>query len=209
MTDAEEVAAAVRAAGIEANVISNYGWPGQIELALIDSVMSIRAKYGTETSGVLGRVLRYRTSTPRRPLDDLTALAKVAPQDLRDLLGSQRSGGQLKSDICLDVAKRLVDAGVSHSDQVDVSSDAQKRSWTGTVGLGWVTWEYFTMLLGHPGVKADTMINRFVSQALNVESADSRRAHTAVTGAAQILAVQARDLDHAIWRHESGRPARR
>jgi hypothetical protein len=67
----------------------------------------------------------------------------------------------------------------------------------------------FTMLLGHPGVKADTMINRFVSDAIGVNAVDAERAHAAVTGAAQILDVQARDLDHAIWRYQSGRPVRR
>lgn len=209
MTDADDLANAIRAAGIEAHVVSDYGWPGQIELALIDSVMSIRAKYGTQTTGVLGRVLHYRSTIDCRSGDDLTALARRDRQELRDLLGSQCSGGRLKSDICLDVAQRLVDAGVSQSAQLDVNREAQKRAWTGTVGLGWVTWEYFTMLLGHPGVKADTMIKRFVSEALMVQDADPKRAHAAVMDAAKILGVRARDLDHAIWRHQSGRPVRR
>ena len=211
VTDAEEVARKVRDAGVEAHVVTNYGWPGQTELALVDSVMSIRARYGTDTSGVLGRVLRYRSSTERRPLNDLSEFARLDPQELRALLGSQRSGGRLKSEICLEVAQRLVDAGVSKSADLRPINPAQKRAWTGTVGLGWITWEYFTMLLGHPGVKADTMINRFVSDAFGLDTVtvDAKRAHAAVTGAAKILGVEVRDLDHAIWRHESGRPARR
>lgn len=199
----------VRDCGIEAHVVNDYGWPGQIELALVDSVMSIRARYGTDTSGVLGRVLRYRSSMERRPLDDLSELARLDPQELGGLLGSQRSARRLKSEVCLDVAQRLVDVGVSKSADLQPIDPAQKRAWIGTVGLGWVTWEYFTMLLGHPGVKADRMINRFVSHAVGVETIDARRAHAAVSGAAQILDVQARDLDHAIWRHQSGRPVRR
>lgn len=209
MTDVEDVARSVRDAGIEARVVTDYGWPGQIELALVDAVMSIRARYGTPTSGVLGRVLRYRASVERRQLDDLSEFTRLAPENLQSLLGSQRTGGRLKSDVCLDVAQRLVEAGVSTSADIQVTSSEQKRAWTGTVGLGWITWEYFTMLLGHPGVKADTMINRFVAQAVGAESIDSRRAHAAVTGAAQILEVAGRDLDHAIWRHQSGRPLRR
>ena len=62
--------------------------------------------------------------------------------------------------------------------------------------------------IGHPGVKADTMIIRFVASALHVDSIESTRAREAVLGAAQLLDVQARDLDHAIWRHQSGRPVR-
>ncbi|QCW49533.1 hypothetical protein FE634_02285 [Nocardioides dongxiaopingii] len=209
MSDAEDVVRGVREAGIEAQVVTDYGWPGQIELALVDSVMSIRARYGTETSGVLGRVLRYRSVTKRNPLDDLTEFSRLDPEELRDLLGLQRSGGRLKSEICLDVAQRLVDAGVVSASDVEADRPAHKLAWTGTVGLGWVTWEYFTMLLGHPGVKADTMVNRFVSKAIGVKTADAKRAHGAVTGAAELLGVQARDLDHAIWRHESGRSVRR
>jgi hypothetical protein len=33
-------------------------------------------------------------------------------------------------------------------------------------GLGPVTWDYFLMLLGTPGVKADTWIVRFAADAL-------------------------------------------
>lgn len=41
------------------------------------------------------------------------------------------------------------------------------------------------------------------------ETADAKRAHGAVIDAAELLGVQPRDLDHAIWRHESGRSVRR
>lgn len=36
------------------------GWPGQIEAALIDAVLSIRATYGSESNGVRIAVARYR-----------------------------------------------------------------------------------------------------------------------------------------------------
>lgn len=209
MKDAHVVAGAIRAANIEASVVHDYGWPGQIELALIDSVMSIRAKYGTETTGVLGRVLAYRRTIGGRSADSLPTLAQVDPHELAALLGAQRSSGRLKAEICLDVAERLVNAGVLRAADINPDSEAQRRAWTGTFGLGWVTWEYFTMLLGHPGVKADTMIRSFVSDSLGVADASPTRAHAAVTGAANLLGVEARDLDHAIWRHQSGRGVRR
>ncbi|WP_121805493.1 hypothetical protein [Nocardioides mangrovicus] len=209
MTDAEDVARRVRAVGIEVQAVTDYGWPGQIELALVDSVMSIRARYGTETSGVLGRVLRYRSVVERHPLDDLSEFSRLDPDWLQGLLGLQRSGGRLKSEVCLDVAGRLLDAGIAKASDVEVDSPAHKSAWTGTVGLGWVTWEYFTMLLGRTGVKADTMIIRFVSKAIGDGTLDPKRAHGAVIGAAELLGAQARDLDHAIWRQESGRAVRR
>lgn len=209
MSDAEAVIERIRAEGIGAYVVTDYGWPGEIELALVDAVSSIRARYGTPTSGVLGRVLRYRSTNQQRPLDDLPTFARQDPRELHDIIGSQRSAGRLKSDICLDVAARLVEAGVFKASDLRADQTGHKRAWTGTVGLGWVTWEYFTMLLGYPGVKADTMINRFVAGALGLEEVPARRAHAAVTGAATAMHLQARDLDHAIWRHQSGRPIRR
>lgn len=209
VSDGDAVVQRVKAEGIKALVVTDYGWPAEIELALVDAVMSIRAQYGTSTSGVLGRVLRYRSSTERRPLDDLGSFARQNSDALHQLLGSQKSAGRLKSDICIEVASRLIEVGVSHSGDLQAADPDQKKAWTGTRGLGWVTWEYFTMLLGHPGVKADIMITRFVADALAVPQVNAGRAHSAVIEAASLLQVQPRDLDHAIWREQSGRPTRR
>lgn len=209
VSDGDAVVRRVKATGVEAHVVTDYGWPAEIELALLDAVMSIRARYGTSTSGVLGRVLRYRSSTDRQPLDDLNSFASQDPDALRRLLGSQKSASRFKSDICIDVASRLIEAGVSKSSDLQVADPKQRQAWTGTRGLGGVTWEYFTMLLGHPGVKADTIITRFVAAALDLPQVSAGRAHAAVSEAAIQLQVQPRDLDHAIWRAQSGRPVRR
>ena len=46
-------------------------------------------------------------------------------------------------------------------------NDADHRNqYTGVSGLGPVTWEYFTMLLSHPGVEADTWITEFVGRVV-------------------------------------------
>lgn len=39
------------------------GWPGQIEAALLDAVFSIRARYGSPTTGVRAVVSRWREHT--------------------------------------------------------------------------------------------------------------------------------------------------
>lgn len=58
-------------------------------------------------------------------------------------------------------------AGVVHAQNfLDADSEAMKRIYTSVSGLGWVTFEYFSKLLGVPGVKVDTMIARFVDSAL-------------------------------------------
>ncbi len=60
------------------------------------------------------------------------------------------------------------------------------------------------MLLGQPGVKADTWIVRFVTDALSSpHPVPSKQAEALVTAAAEQLEVSPTALDHAIWRHLS------
>ncbi len=56
-----------------------------------------------------------------------------------------------------------------------------KRVYTGVQGLGYVTFEYFTMLLGIPGVKVDIMIKRFITEALSTAGLESVDAQTSPT----------------------------
>ncbi len=60
------------------------------------------------------------------------------------------------------------------------------------------------MLCGVPGVKADRMVVRYVSEALG-RSVDSRTAALLVGAVADQMSVTRTKLDHAIWRKESGR----
>lgn len=59
------------------------------------------------------------------------------------------------------------------------------------------------MLLGHPGVKADTWIRRFVADAIG-RGSEASEAGSLVKAAAAALGVDPTALDHAIWRHMSG-----
>jgi 3-methyladenine DNA glycosylase/8-oxoguanine DNA glycosylase len=181
------------------------GWPGKIEAALIDAVLSIRARYGSETTGVRAAVRRWSDANTDRPsLDDLGALAVTEPEVLASVLDNRQvlSGGASKPDAIKAAAAALVSAGVRHARDVDPSDAAHRAAYTGVKGLGPVTWEYFLMLLGHPGVKADTWIRRFVADAIGREPQASG-AGSLVKAAAAALSVKPTDLDHAIWRHMS------
>lgn len=72
----------------------------------------------------------------------------------------------------------------------------------GTRGLGPVTWDYFLMLVGHDGVKADTLVTRFVVEALGRRS-ESKEVARLVTKAAERMSMSVSALDHSIWRHMS------
>ena len=70
-------------------------------------------------------------------------------------------------------------------------------------GLGKVTWTYLLMLLGVPGVKADTWVCRFVSGAVTSDHAlDSKTCADLVVAAAAELGEDPIHLDHAIWAHQ-------
>ncbi|MBB5788950.1 hypothetical protein [Jiangella mangrovi] len=181
------------------------GWPGQIEAAHIDAVRSIRAQYGQEHNGVRGAVGKWRAHRGTDRPDDLSVLAATDPAVLAGIVGKQQlSGGVSKAEAMIEAARNLSGLGVRHAADVDPASMGQKLAYTDVTGLGDVTWEYFLMLLGKPGVKADVWINRFVGRALG-RTPSPAESRDLVKAAAVELMVDATALDYAIWSHERGR----
>lgn len=184
------------------------GWPHEIEAALIDAVLSIRARYGQSHNGVRGSIGRYRKEH-QDPLDSLGRLATYEEEDLQAVLGvKQRTSGRSKAGAIIEAAQALKDLGVEQASQVDPV--LHKGAYVSVHGLGWVTWEYFTMLLGKPGVKADTWIVRWVSHALgrtddHVSSHEAREllheAHNQMEATGKFETPSLTQLDHAIWSH--------
>jgi endonuclease III len=185
-------------------------WPGgrknQIEAALIDAVLSIQANYGSEGNGVRGAVNRYakRHDASGTDLNDLTRLVEMDEDTLQDLLNDQVISGRTKASAIKEAAANLVSEGVRHADDLDVENFSHKKAYTGVHGLGAVTWEYLGMLLGKPGVKADTWICRFVGRGTGHE-VSPQEAKRLVMAAAERLAEDPTHLDHAIWAYERQR----
>lgn len=174
------------------------GWPGQIEAALLDAVYSVRARYGSPTTGVR-RVVRRWIEHRGELADDLTVLAQQEPADLARIVGnSAKASRRLKAAIVIDAAGALADAGLQHAADF-TGSDTQQRAYLSVTGCGPVTWSYLGMLLGKPGVKADTWIVRFVNAAA-VGPVTPKQAEHLVHAAADALGVTATQLDQAIWR---------
>ncbi|MFF4937308.1 hypothetical protein [Micromonospora sp. NPDC000729] len=189
------------------------GWRGEVEAALIDAVLSIQARYGRPGNGVRGALARYRRHEDRQRLDDLTRLAAWSAKDLQDVLEiAQRTAGVPKAAAIVEAATELVAVGVRHADQVEPDDDVrradQRRAYTSVSGLGEVTWEYLGMSLGIPGVKADTWIIRFASNAIG-RHATRYEARALVIAAAAEFGVEPIRLDYAIWRHMSTAARRR
>lgn len=181
------------------------GWQGEIEAAVLDSVFSIRARYGTRTSGVRGVVGRWRANRAQT-LDDLAALADFGarPDDLAEIVDNRQvlSGGLTKAAGAAAAAAALVAVGVRHASDV-TDADAERVAWCSVHGLGEVTWSYVLMLLGVPGVKADVMVRRFVGRTIG-RYPSAAEARALVMAAAADLNVNPTDLDHAIWSWQRG-----
>lgn len=190
------------------------GYPGNIELALLDAVLSIRAKYGTwPTTGVGRRVMAYRelrasSQAGEVICDDLAVLADFDRDNLGDVVGRQKVSGVPKVDVIQNGARALADAGARHAADLKANPEDYKSAYTSVRGLGPVTWSYFGMLLGIQDVKADTMICRYLSRQLG-RTVNSDEARGLLLRAAEDLGLEPSALDHAIWRFERGAKPRK
>jgi hypothetical protein len=174
------------------------GYPGEVEAAVLDSVFSVRASYGTATTGVRAVVARWREHRGGH-IDDLTELASTGVDEVSAILSNAQKlpGGQPKAEAATAAAAALVRAGARHAADIN-DRDELRRAWCSIKGLSDVTWAYVLMLLGLEGVKADTMVRRFVSDAVG-HPATGEAARSLVTEAAEVLGVGVTRLDHAIW----------
>lgn len=187
-------------------------WPGgyqRMDSALVDAVMSIRFRYGRERqngswTGARGAVLRYEKHSEH--ITDSQRMRHLAGQDpaaLEKVLNRQKvHSGTTKASAIVEAAKRFVAIGVTEPAHLRPNDSHHRTQYTGVSGLGPVTWEYFTMLLSHDGVKADTWITEFVGRAVR-RRVPSEYAGALVKEAAKKLGVGQKDLDHALWSYAS------
>lgn len=191
-------------------------------LAILDSIYSTGHHY----SGVINALGKYRAARRGEggdPEQDAASDFVEAVDRWGGAAGlvertnnwptSSKPGAPRKADAAYGAATILtaqgletaadVRAALTAADQQDDS--AVKRLWLGLPGQrSGLTWTYFLMLCGVPGVKADRMVVRYVSAAVG-ETVDAREARRLVGWAAQEFGVGQIKLDHAIWRQESGR----
>lgn len=183
-------------------------WPGgykRIDSALVDAVMSIRFRYGRERqdgswTGARGAVLRYEKHSEHVAASErMRHLAGQDPVALEKILNRQKvHAGKTKAFAIVESAKRFAAIGVTEPAHLSPDDANHRTQYTGVSGLGPVTWEYFTMLLSHDGVKADTWITEFVGRAVQ-RRVSSKFAASLVKAAAEKLGVGQKELDHAIW----------
>lgn len=159
---ASSVAAAVtKFIGTRSSWPKTGGYGERVDLALINAVMSIQARFGRQLpdgtfNGVRGAAERYRSVH-----SDLNEgwFQKLAAQDeltLLDLLThSKFKGGKTKAAAIIEVAEVFVGAGLTSRAAIVGDLAAAEKGYCSVSGLGPWTFQYFTMLIGVDSVKPD------------------------------------------------------
>ncbi|RAX15343.1 hypothetical protein DC347_17915 [Pseudarthrobacter sp. AG30] len=190
------------------------GWPDQIGMALVDAVFSIRAVYKTKdpVKGVLGRANSFLDAYPDAA-NDLECLLSLGEMRIRKVMGNGKTVGRYKSECIIEAACNFLSLTppVRTAAHLRALDPDHKRAYTEVKGLGDVTYEYLTMLLGQPGIKADRMIRGFVDAALEEQhlapvKAETARRIVAAVHAAERPDVELQKFDHAIWMYQRDLP---
>lgn len=121
-----------------------------------------------------------------------------------------------KACAALEAATILADHSIETVSDVAEHLDSPDKRKNSDIAKHWLaikgqrsglTWHYFLMLVGVPGIKADRMIIRFATQALGyTQDVSPKEAVRLIEEVAESMRVNYTHLDHTIWRYQSGRP---
>ena len=190
-------------------------------LAAIDAIWSIGVRYG----GVVNMIARYSAARVEQgadaqadtPADLLVFIERCGSADAFAATVNNRQrtssrNGILKAEAVQQAAALLVAHQVetpSALRSLDNSARARlETEWRAIRGqASGLSWEYFLMLNGMAGVKADRMIRRFVARALGVGESEVQpsTARALVVAASGELGIDERVTDFAIWEATSAR----
>ncbi|MHC9290816.1 heme peroxidase [Mycobacterium sp. LTG2003] len=223
MEDVDRLLRACEVLGSPDHWFRPEGYHDGLALCIIDSIQSTGSHY-TSVRNVIGRYRQHRgdAATTDGTTELLATFDACGGVDgWACVIGnhkpaSTRRGASLKAAIIQQVARNLHDDGLRTTDDLrargalepgnEARRLATKKLWTSVEAQSsGITWNYALMLAGLPGVKADRMVTRFVSRALDGVELSPEAAASVVREAARQMGVPATDLDHAIWRKESGR----
>jgi len=197
------------------------GWPNRADLALLDAVYSTRQRYETT---VRPKVHQWRDEHPTPATSELQFLSQIDEREIRNVFGEtvmpgvRSAAGQRKwkSAGIVETAKRLCASEPRLASANDIITEVTRNGCERTVallretkGIGPATASYFLILLGIDGVKVDTLLGSWVRTQLNDPSLTDNAITVLVAQVASDFKRPARDLDYAIWRHESARRSTR
>ncbi|MEV7663540.1 hypothetical protein [Paenarthrobacter sp. NPDC089316] len=198
------------------------GWSAPVEfcdslaLCALNSAYSLRASSAAATN-VLAR---YRAFRPTADTDSGTDLMKAmdsagGPADFaRDVLRNESklpSTSRLRTDGIYEGLAQLaaLDTPITSTEELRTAatngSASAKTAWLSVKGFGALAWSYLIMNAGVSAeTKPDVMVQRYLTRVLGDDSKlTPARTRQLLELAAAKLNVEPRDLDRAIWLHES------
>jgi len=148
-------------------------WASSVEVALLDTILSIGAQVdGVYGAGVLPRLRAFKAF--RGPADMMRVVATLGPVGLADFVPESHQMDRLMS-----AAGQLLDAGIDTAADVDSNSEQQRTALISTAGVPELAWQYFLIALGRTteDVTAlkDTWLDRFVQEATGQQHLSAQR----------------------------------
>ena len=196
------------------------GYPESLALCTIDSLYSTGSHY----TSVVNVIKRYKEKYPaggtHSAEDHLWSITEAggARKWAEDVVQNRKPahthpGAPLKAEIIEQAAQLMLDLGIRTVPEL--RRVVEENPQDNPVYHGWkklpsqssgVTYNYLLLLAGMQSIKPDRMVLRFLADALGKDTPISTGdAVELLEQTAQHLHVEARALDHIVWRAASGR----
>lgn len=197
-----------------------------LALNVIDAIQSTRSPYAS-VAKVLGRYRQFRADGGANASTDgvadlLRSFDSLGGADAwADAIGNRKpvattAGSPLKAAAIQQCARVLLDAEIDRAADLRAAEpsvvESVRTAWSAVPGQrSGLTWSYLAMLCDATAPGHDHLVRRYLARAHGVPAAEftADGALRALEVSAEALSVDARDLEHAVWRRESGRPVER
>lgn len=160
-------------------------WSASVEVALLDTILSIGAQVdGAYGAGVLPRLRAFKAF--RGQANMMRLIATLGPFGLADFVSET-----YQMDRLLGASAGLLDAGINGAADVDPASDQQRNALITTDGVPELAWQYFLVSLGYetPELLAlkNAWLDHFVRQATGQQHMTEDRRDELLQAAAALL----------------------
>lgn len=212
--------------GDETQWITADGYPHSLALCIIDSIFSTGSHYNSVIN-VVNEYRAYRRAEGGNADYDGTAELLATFADVggsaavwADKVANNRKpahtrmNAPLKAEVIRQAAEKLHELGYTTRDHLhrayaeDKELKALKEAWLHLPSQrSGVTYNYLLILAGFQSVKPDRMVIRFIKEhaELGERELSTSEAADLIRQVAELYPIEARRLDHVVWRHVSGR----
>lgn len=160
-------------------------WASSVEVALLDTILSIGAQIGGDYgAGVLPRLRAFKAF--RGQANMMRLIATLGPFGLADFVSEQH-----QMDRLLGASAGLLDAGINAAADVDPDSTQQRAALITTDGVPELAWQYFLVALGFETAEltalTNTWLDHFVYRATGHQQLTEERRDELLQGVATQL----------------------